>query len=313
MSTSMKKVEIYTDSENCRKLADVLEEEKLCWYVEKVRLKDEEEICRITVYAPLHAIEEITARVAETLDMRRIENMVAVSDVEAGIGAPYRITGWRFLSLANSFAKRPRFMLLEDAGERSRISTAQVLLVVLASLVALVGLGTDNSYVVIGAMLLSPILGPIYAFSVLLVLSKPRMAARSLISLATLVCAAVAASFAASAVSTLLGHEPQTTGEILLRTRFDWDSLAVPLLLGMASLLAVSSNVTEALTGVAIAAAIIPPASALGWALATGHLQLGELIAANLGTNLAGLLAGSYLMGITVMTRYVARRSSRGS
>lgn len=122
----MKKIEIYTSREDCQKLTEVLEEEKLYWYAEDVRLKGGEKICRVTVYAPLHAIEEIVAGVSEALDMRKAENMVAVSDVEASMDAPYRITRWRFLSLANSFAKRPRFMLLEDAGERSRVSSAQV-------------------------------------------------------------------------------------------------------------------------------------------------------------------------------------------
>ncbi len=310
MSTSMKRIEIYTSKDGCKKLAGILEEEKLYWYMEEVRLKGGEKICRVTVYAPLHAIEGIVARVSEALDLRKIENMVAVSDVEAGIGAPYRITGWRFLDLVNSFAKRPRFMLLEDAGERARVSSAQVLLVVLAGLVALTGLMINNPYVIIGAMLLSPILGPIYAFSVLLVLSKPEGAFRSLVSLTLLVGAAFTVSLLAVLAARIIGHEPRPTGELLLRARFGWDSIIVPLLLGMASLLAVSSNVTEALTGVAIAAALIPPASALGWAVAAGSIRLGELIAANLGANLVGLLLGSYLMGLMVMARHVSHRKA---
>lgn len=309
MDTSMKKLEIYTSVESCRDLTRILEKEKLYWYSERVKLRGEEPVCKVTVYAPLQAIEGIVSRASEAMDLRRSENMIVVSDVEAGVGAPYRITGLRFLSLANAFAQRPRFMLLEDASERSRVASAQILLAGLAGLVALAGLVTSNAYVIIGAMLLSPILGPIYAFSVLAVLSRPRGALRSLLGLASLLGAALVVSAAATMAARILGYEPEATSEIILRARFSWDSIAVPVVLGMASLLAVSSNVTEALTGVAIAAAIIPPASALGWALASGAASLAPGIAANLCANVLGLLVGSYVMGVALMQRGGRRRS----
>ena len=313
MDTSMKKLEIYTSVESCGDLTRILEEEKLYWYSERVKLRGEEPVCKVTVYAPIQAIEGIVSKASEAMDLRRSENMIIVSDVEAGVGAPYRITGLRFLSLANAFTQRPRFMLLEDANERSRVASAQILLAGLAGSVALAGLVTSNAYVIIGAMLLSPILGPIYAFSVLAVLSRPRGALRSLLGLFSLLGAALVASAATTVAARILGYEPEATSEILLRARFSWDSIAVPVVLGMASLLAVSSNVTEALTGVAIAAAIIPPASALGWALVSGAASLASGIAANLCANVLGLLMGSYVMGVTLMRGGGRRRSLGGA
>jgi uncharacterized hydrophobic protein (TIGR00271 family) len=188
------------------------------------------------------------------------------------------------------------------------VTPAQVILVMLASLVALVGLAHNNIYIVTGAMLISPILGPIYAFSVLLALSRPKDAARSLTGLVTLLGAALVVSLAANVAARAAGYAVPATDEMLARASISWSSVVVPLLLGMASILAASSNVTEVLTGVAIAASIIPPAPALGWALIFGETGLAARTAANLAANVVGLLLGGYIMSLLIIARHPRSR-----
>ncbi len=183
-------------------------------------------------------------------------------------------------------------MILEEAEDKARLSVAQLVLAAIASLVALAGLVLDNPYVIIGAMLLSPILGPIYAFSILASWGRPRSALTALAALASLLLAAAAAPLLASLVAALLGHPPPVTSEVAARARVGWESVAIPILLGSASILAVSSSTWEALTGVAIAAALIPPAATLALGLAAAEPSIAGGAAANLALNIAGLPAG---------------------
>ncbi len=303
MGTSMKKLEIYTAADTCRDLAGILNEMKLYWYRETVSLRGEGDVCKVTVYAPIHALGDIVSRVAGVLDLRRIENAIIVGDVESGIGAPYRITGRRFITDRLGLRGRPLFMILEEAIDKSHISMNQLALAAIASLVAMAGLLLDNPYIIIGAMLLSPILGPIYAFSILASWGHPRKSLTALASLALLLSVAVLAPLLASVILLLAGLEPTLTSEIQARAEAGWGSLAIPVLLGLASILAVSSSTWEALTGVAIAAALIPPASALALGLAGGWMSVVYGSSVNLLLNVAGLLVGGMLAALVLRGR----------
>ena len=86
MPTAMKKVEIYASDSSCDKVQEILNSYKVYWYVEDVSLKAQRELCKITLYAPVHTVGNIISRLASKLDFRRLDNMIVVSDVEAGIG-----------------------------------------------------------------------------------------------------------------------------------------------------------------------------------------------------------------------------------
>ncbi len=302
MTTSMKKVEVYTSWDKCPRVVEVLAESRLYWYNEKVMFRGEVEVCRIVFYAPVHGLSGIYEKLRGILDFRTREDMVVVEDVEAGSGLPYRLANYRFAPVAGSLASRPRFVLIEEAKERSRLSRGQAILVVLASLVALAGLLSNNPYVIIGAMLISPILGPIYAFAITLALRESRVATESLTTLGLLLGLAVAASAIASLIVAAAGSGLEPTPEILARAQIDPATVLVPFLLGVATSLAVTAYVYEALVGVAIAAAIIPPAAVVGWSLVADHSLLAGSVA-TLALNVAGLLLGGVASAVYVVRR----------
>ena len=301
MQTSMKKIELYASMDKCSEIEGFLEKQKLYWYRGKSSFRGGEEVCSFIIYVPIQIIEDIVDKLSSIIDLRRLENMIVVSDVEAGLGAPYRITSRRYIRVRNIFGSRPRFMIIEDAAERTTVSYPQLVLTVIASLVALSGLITNNPYIIIGAMLLSPILGPIYSFSALLALSQPRKSIRGLYSLGAMLIAAFTASLTATLFISLLGYHAPPTPEISMRGEATPATLVIALLLGAASILAVSNNITDALTGVAIAAAIIPPSAALGYAVATANPMLTAGTLANLAINIAGLLIGGTAMSLLLI------------
>ena len=304
MATSMKKVEVYAALDSCERVLEYLGSERLYWYRDTVELGGSVRVCRVVFYAPVHALVGILEGLAGVLDLRRRENVVTVLDVETGIGRPYRLAGRRFRQLARSVVSRPLQALVEESEEKSLLYPAQLILVVIAGLIALAGLAMDNPYIIIGAMLISPILGPIYSFAVALTIGRRRTALRSLGTLGSLLVAAFLASLAASLVAGALGRGVGPTGELLMRARPSLVDLLLALLLGSASIIAVSSNVTEALTGIAIAAAIVPPTATLGWALTyDARLALGAL--ETVLYNVVGLLAGGT---VTILAVIALRR-----
>ncbi|MCE4620361.1 MAG: DUF389 domain-containing protein, partial [Desulfurococcales archaeon] len=111
-----------------------------------------------------------------------------------------------------------------------------------------------NPYIVIGAMLVSPIIAPIYSAALGLAAGKPRLALESVYSLTLLLVSAFTSALAAAA-GLWLGHYRVS----LAPPRLDYSTIIIPALLGIAVILSEASNTLEALSGVAIAAALIPP------------------------------------------------------
>lgn len=177
-----------------------------------------------------------------------------------------------------------------------------VFMIAIASAVALVGLFANNASLVIGAMLLSPLLGPITAFSFNVAVGQPKKmykAAKSGLIL-TLVIIAIGAGLTAIASSFI---ELEITPEILARTEMTPVFLIVAILLGLAGGIAMSSNIPGILVGVAIAAALVPPAVVTGISIALLDYDMFINSFTLTIANILGLILGTmivfFALGIT--------------
>ena len=167
------------------------------------------------------------------------------------------------------------------------------ILAAIAGIVALIGLFLNNVGIIIGAMLLSPLLGPIYALAVTVAIGDLKTTLRCVgivgLMVAMLVMIAAAASFALSFVTDL----PLTT-EILARMDANAVYLFMAVLLGFATIIALSEGIPEGIAGVAIAAALLPPAVVTG--IAVVLFPEGAIRALILTLqNVVGLVAGSII------------------
>ena len=142
----------------------------------------------------------------------------------------------------------------------------------LAGLVALLGLLTDSVAVVIGAMLISPLMGPIISSSLAFTIGDLALARRAFRTIAT----SVALTIAVSALVTLLSPLKEPTGEILARVRPNIYDLLIAVCCGVVGAIALCTkrNYLITSTGVAVATAVIPPLSVTGYALGTGQPKL---------------------------------------
>lgn len=130
------------------------------------------------------------------------------------------------------------------------------ILVAISTLIASFGLIADSTAVVIGAMLVAPLMTPIFGISLALVRGEPDLLGRAARAEIVGVVAAVSMGFV---LGSLIG-DIEPTPEMLSRTRPNLFDLLVAVLAGFAGAYAlVDEKISPALPGVAIATAIVPP------------------------------------------------------
>ena len=155
--------------------------------------------------------------------------------------------------------------LLDVMKDQSTEWVSYVVMVLLAAVVASYGLLTNSTAVIIGAMLISPIMGPILKISFSINTGDRKMMFRAF---ATLALGIVLALFV-SGLAALLFPQADFTNEILARTKPTIADLIIAIASGAAGAfaMATSSGLT-AFAGVAIATALMPPLCVVGIGLA---------------------------------------------
>ena len=157
--------------------------------------------------------------------------------------------------------------VLAGLDESSLLGRNYVIMVVLSSIIATFGLVQDSPAVIIGAMLIAPLMSPIIAFSLALVLGDLGRAGRALLTLVVGVALAIGISVVfGQAVSTgRFNFLEQLPAEILGRTHPTLFDLAIALAGGAAAAYALARpELSATLPGVAIATALMPPVCTVG-------------------------------------------------
>ncbi len=168
-------------------------------------------------------------------------------------------------------------------------------LIVIASGAALVGLFTDNGALIIGAMLLAPLLGPITAFSFNVAVGRPQKIVQAAFSGFIL----LVASFVTGVIVTIVLQqflELPITNEILLRTEISPLFIALAIALGIAGGIAMSSNIPGLLVGVAIAAALVPPTVVTGIGAGIQDWDIFSKAFVLTAANVIGLVLGTMIV-----------------
>ncbi|NML65426.1 DUF389 domain-containing protein [Hymenobacter sp. RP-2-7] len=173
---------------------------------------------------------------------------------------------------------RTRFLLTEDMAEPAEIQAAveagipfqgtNLWVLIFAILVASVGLNVNSTAVIIGAMLISPLMGPIVGIgfgAATLELGLIRRGFRSLLT-------ATGISLVVSALYFRLTPLIDAGTELLARTQpTTWDVL-IALFGGAAGAVGLTRRArSNVIPGVAIATALMPPLCTAGYGLATAH------------------------------------------
>lgn len=163
----------------------------------------------------------------------------------------------------------------------------------LAAIVACYGLLSDSGAVVIGAMIIATLLGPISAFSLAIVDGELALQKRALLALLGGALLVLGVSF----VLGWLNRDVPLTHEMLSRTAPKILDLAIAVAGGAASTYAtISRKFSANLVGVAVATALVPPLAVVGMCLARGLHQMALGAALLFGMNLLGIQAASSIV-----------------
>ncbi len=163
-----------------------------------------------------------------------------------------------------------------DAAKREIIEAAHptsgfFLMNLFAAVVASYGLLANSAAVVIGAMVIAVLLGPIAGIGLALVISDKKLFFRALWAVGLGMLEVLAISFLVGSIHSL----PAVTSELLARTQPNLFDLMIALAGGAAGAYAVARRVPGGtMIGVAIATALVPPLCTVGITAAYGEWEL---------------------------------------
>lgn len=182
---------------------------------------------------------------------------------------------------AQAFRKITEYFSLESEAEEHDSIHAEILkgiafrgtnlwILVFAIVVASVGLNINSTAVIIGAMLISPLMGPINAIGYSIATYNFELFKKA----ANNFLFAVGTSLVASATYFALSPLSTAHSELLARTSPTIYDVLIALFGGLAGIIAiVSKNKGNVIPGVAIATALMPPLCTAGYGLATGQFD----------------------------------------
>lgn len=151
-----------------------------------------------------------------------------------------------------------------------------IIILIIAIFIASLGLNTNSTAVIIGAMLISPLMGPIIGIGLAVGIRDFELIKRSFrnLMMATLF------SVITSTLYFLISPVSEGHSELLARTSPTIYDVAIGFFGGAAGILAIGSKIKgNVLPGVAIATALMPPLCTVGYGLATlqPHYFIGAL------------------------------------
>jgi uncharacterized hydrophobic protein (TIGR00341 family) len=203
--------------------------------------------------------------------------------------------------------------LYEDIKDAARCSRIYLSMVVLATVVAAIGLYYNSVAIIIGAMVIAPLLGPNVALSLATTLGDLSLLRRALLT----ALAGIATAMVLSVVIGVLLHVNPASPEVASRNAVGVGDIVVALASGCAGALAFTTGVSATLIGVMVAVALLPPLVTFGLLLGSGHptpaMGALSLFMMNLiCVNLAGVMT-FLVQGIRPATWWEKDRASKAT
>ena len=177
---------------------------------------------------------------------------------------------------------RKAFSLSEDSASHEeirerlldggKITGTNMCVMVCAMIIASVGLNMNSTAVIIGAMLISPIMGSILASAYGNVSADYSLLRNHLIGLGM----QVGISVAAATIYFFLSPVKEPTVELLARTSPSFFDVLIAFFGGLAGIIGQTriDKTNTVIPGVAIATALMPPLCTCGYAIANGRLDM---------------------------------------
>lgn len=256
----MKIIEVITDEGRVDTILSIADQFDVadCWYYRLDR--DDRHVVRMLVSK--ESIQSVLDASQKTITASESSRIV-VMPVEATMPRVNNLDSAK-TSSKNTTSREELYQSIE---RNARIDQNYVLLVVLSTIVAAVGMLEDSVAIVIGAMVIAPLLGPNIALAFGTVLGDSKLMLRALTALVVGISVALITSFVISLIYPL----EEVSKELSIRTVVGLSSVVMALASGAAAALSMTTGLSTVLVGVMVAVAILPPTAALG--LMLGYQQ----------------------------------------
>ncbi len=176
--------------------------------------------------------------------------------------------------------------------QNAQTSSNYLVLMALSTLIATFGLFADSSPVIIGAMILAPLMGPIISLAMGALRQDGILVKSSLITLFW----GILFGLFFSVLITWITPLKSMNSEILSRIRPNLLDLGIAVVSGVAGAYAhAKEEIAKTLAGVAISVALVPPLAVAGIGLGWGEWNVFGGAALLLATNLAGIVMAAAL------------------
>ena len=187
-----------------------------------------------------------------------------------------------------------RVAVLEHVHDAGLLAPRYAFMIVMACGIATLGLLQNSAAVIIGAMLISPLMGPIIGLGMGLATFDLRSIRESLLTL----LAGIGLALAISILIVWLSPLKAATSEILARTEPTLFDLLVAVFSGLAGAYATVTRKGETIVGVAIATALMPPLAVVGYGIAVANWDIAGGAAFLFMTNLLAIA-----LSVTIVAR----------
>ncbi|WP_040727191.1 TIGR00341 family protein [Thiomicrorhabdus sp. Kp2] len=244
----------------------------------------------VNVAVKPNALKVISSRLPKKLPVEEAKESIRVSTLPKGQAVKELISRpLPWIHHVDAEEVKETFVNLKESAQ---ITESYLMLMVLSTLLATVGLFANSAPVIIGAMILAPLMAPIISLSMGVLRQNIDLISTSI---KTLLVGIVLALFF-GILLTLITPLQAVTSEISARLSPTILDLAVAIISGIAGAYAnARSEVAKSLAGVAIAVALVPPLAVSG--IGIGWLDWHTFSAAFLLfiTNLVGIVLASTL------------------
>ena len=224
---------------------------------------------------------------------------INIMPLEASLPVPERIEKARLEKAEKEKAKEKtssngalREELVQKVNKDIVFDVNFVVLTILSAIVATIGLNSDSVTIVIAAMVIAPLLGPILAFGLGTALGDTDLMARA----AKTGLLGFLIGFATAFMITLVMPVNLGSQELLDRTTIGPAIVILALASGAAAALSLTTGLSSALVGVMVAVALLPPSAAAALFLGAGEFQQAQKSAILLGLNVVSVLLAAQLV-----------------
>lgn len=310
----MRKIEVICYDQQSQSIVFTFKKYKIPFHAE-LTMAEDERLLRYTGICPDSLANGLTNELNKIIDTRTKDLYVTSLAIEATL-SDYLSNYTKELETKQVKVKKKK--LIEEyeslIAPNVKFNKNLLFMIVIAAGVATAGLFANNASLVIGAMLISPLLGPISAFSFNTAVGKTDKMFQALISGLILLISVIGTGALLTGITIQFVDLPLTS-EILSRTEMSPVFLAVAIALGLAGGIAMSTNIPGILVGVAIAAALVPPAAVAGIGIALWDFDIFSSALTLTAANIIGLVLGMMIVffigGVTPRKFYEKEKAQK--